>query len=432
VGFLTVVTLAYIRRSPARADKEPSEKEVAMRRIPLVASLALFLAGSVAAALAAEPIKVGISIAQSPPGSVVQGTQVKDGLEIVKDMVNAKGGVLGRKIELVYEDNQGIPEKGRAASEKLITSDHVVAITGGHQSSVCLAEIEVAHRYHVPYVNTNCWSDDIRLKGYPEVFNPGNYNSRVSMAMAETIAAMKLKSVVAFAENTDYGIGQAKLLDKFIKEKSPGTKYRYETLDRASKDFTPAVLALRANPPEMVVNIMLPPAAYILMNQLYEQGVAPSPKTWSYDGAGLADYPDFWQNVKEAGKDMICFALYHPKMKAPPLGKEVAEEYTKRTKNEPNRLIFQAADSLLLIVDAIKQAKSTDPKAIEKALRTMKFSGTRGTFSFNEKKGNTYQQWVEIPYVNYQLTAVNQPISQSNIIQGPGQPLDVNKLPRPN
>jgi branched-chain amino acid transport system substrate-binding protein len=395
-----------------------------MRRILLLASLAI----AAGAAAAADPIAIGISIAQSPPGSVVQGTQVKDGLEIVKDIVNAKGGVLGRPIKLIYEDNQGVPEKGRAATEKLINKDKVVAITGGHQSSVCLAEIEVAHRYGVPYVNTNCWSDDIRIKGYPEVFNPGNYNSRVSMAMAETIAAMKLKSVVAFAENTDYGIGQAKLLDKFIKEKAPGTKYKYETLDRASKDFTPAVLALRANPPDMVINIMLPPAAYILMNQLAEQGVAPTAKTWSYDGAGLADYPDFWQNVKEAGKGMICFALYHPKMDIPPLGKQVAAEYTKRTKGEPNRLIFQAADSLLLIVDAIKDAKSTDPKAIEKALRAIKFSGTRGTFSFGDKPGNTFQQWVDIPYVNYQLTAVNQPVSQSNLIQGPGQALDVNKL----
>jgi branched-chain amino acid transport system substrate-binding protein len=398
-----------------------------MRTVPFIATLAI-AAGT---AFAADPVPIGISIAQSPPGSVVQGTQVKDGLEIVKDMVNAQGGVLGRPIRLIYEDNQGIPEKGRAASEKLITKDKVVAITGGHQSSVCLAEVEVAHRYGVPYVNTNCWSDDVRKKGYPEVFNPGNYNTRVSMAMAETIAALHLKSVVAFAENTDYGIGQAKLLDQFIKEKSPGTKYKYETLDRASKDFTPAVLALRADPPDMVINIMLPPAAYILMNQLYEQGVAPSPKTWSYDGAGLADYPDFWQNVKEAGKDMICFGLYHPKMDAPPLGRQVAAEYTKRTKAEPNRLIFQAADSLLLIVDAIKEAKSTDPKAIEKALSSMKFTGVRGTFQFSEKPGYTYQQWVDIPYVNYQLTAVNQPVSQSNLIQGPGQPLDVKKLQKP-
>jgi branched-chain amino acid transport system substrate-binding protein len=399
-----------------------------MKRTSLLALLSAFIA---APALAQEPIAIGISIAQSPPGSVVQGTQVKDGIEIVKDMVNARGGVLGRPIRLVYEDNQGIPEKGRAATEKLITKDKVVAIAGGHQSSVCLAEIEVAHRYEVPYVNTNCWSDDVRKKGYAEVFNPANYNTRVSMAMAETIAAMGVKRIVAFAENTDYGIGQAKLLAEFIKQKAPQAQYKYETLDRAGKDFTPAVLALRADPPDMVINVMLPPAAYILMNQLYEQGVAPSAKTWSYDGAGLADYPDFWQNVKDAGKYMVSFGLYHPAMNIPPIGKDVSAEYTKRTKAEPNRLIFQAADSLLLIVEAIKQSKSTDPKVVRSTLQNIKFSGVRGPFQFAKEPGITYQQWADIPYVNYQLTDVNQPVSKSNLIQGPGQALSVNKLQKP-
>ena len=399
-----------------------------MKRLSLFAWIAAAIA---APALAQEPIAIGVSIAQSPPGSVVQGTQVKDGVEIVKDMINAKGGVLGRPIKLVYEDNQGVPEKGRAATEKLITSDKVVAVTGGHQSSVCLAEIEVAHRYQVPYVNTNCWSDDVRKKGYAEVFNPSNYNTRVSTAMAETIAALGVKRVVAFAENTDYGIGQAKLMAELIKQKAPNVQFKYETLDRAGKDFTPAVVALRADPPDMVVNIMLPPAAYILMNQLYEQGVAPSAKTWSYDGAGIADYPDFWQNVKDAGKYMVFFGLYHPQMDVPPIGKEVAAEYTKRTRNEPNRLIFQAADSLLLIVDAIKQAKSADPKAITAALQSIKFSGVRGPLEFSKEPGYKYQQWVDIPYVNYQLTEVNQPVSKSNLIQGPGQQLSVGKLQRP-
>lgn len=399
-----------------------------MKRLAFAAALAASLAGGAAAQ---EPIAIGVSIAQSPPGSVVQGTQVKDGMEIMKDIINARGGVLGRQVKLVYEDDQGVPEKGRAAAEKLISSDKVVAVTGGHQSSVCLAAIEVAHRYQVPYVNTNCWSDDVRKKGYAEVFNPSNYNTRVSMAMAETIAAMKVKRVVAFAENTDYGIGQAKLLAEFVKQKSPQTQFKYETLDRAGKDFTPAVLALRASPPDMVINVMLPPAAYILMNQLYEQGVAPSAKTWLYDGAGIADYPDFWQNVKDAGKYMVSFGLYHPAMPMPAVGKQVAQEYTKRTKGEPNRLIFQAADSLLLITEAIKQAKSTDPKAITQALQTIKYSGVRGPLQFSKEPGYTFQQWVEVPYVNYQLTDVNQPVSKSNLIQGPGQPLAINKLQKP-
>ena len=399
-----------------------------MKRIALLAWVAAAFA---VPATAQEPIAIGVSIAQSPPGSVVQGIQVRDGMEIVKDMINAKGGVLGRPIKLIYEDNQGVPEKGRAATEKLITNDKVVAVTGGHQSSVCLAEIEVAHRYQVPYINTNCWSDDVRKKGYAEVFNPSNYNTRVSTAMAETIAALGVKRVVAFAENTDYGIGQAKLMAELIKAKAPNVQFKYETLDRAGKDFTPAVVALRADPPDMVVNIMLPPAAYILMNQLYEQGVAPSAKTWSYDGAGIADYPDFWQNVKDAGKFMLSFGLYHPQMNVPQIGKDVAAEYTKRTKAEPNRLIFQSADSLLLIVDAIRQAKSTDPKAITAALQSIKFSGVRGPLEFSKEPGYKFQQWVDIPYVNYQLTEVNQPVSKSNLIQGPGQQLSVGKLQKP-
>ncbi|MFL5389540.1 MAG: ABC transporter substrate-binding protein [Myxococcales bacterium] len=390
--------------------------------------LALAVVACATAVSAAEPINVGVPIAQSPPGSVVQGVQVKDGLEIVKDMVNKQGGVLGRPIALVYEDDQGIPEKGRAAVEKLITRDKVVAIVGPHQSSNCLAEIEVAKRYDIPYVNTNCWSDDVRKKGYKQVFNPNNYNSRVAFAMAETLAGLGVKRVVAFCENTDYGIGQAKAVAEALKKKKPDVEYRYDTLDRTGKDFTPAILPLRANPPDAVLMMMLPPAAYIVMNQLYEQGVAPTDKTWLYDGAGLGDYPDFWQNVKEAGKNLIEFGLYHPDMGIPKLGKEVGDAYQKKTGHEPNRLIFQAADSLLLVVDAIKNAKSTAPDAMIKAMESMTFSGVRGTFKFSQEPGVGYQQWVDIPYVTYQFTDVGQPVSKTTLVQGPNVALAIDKL----
>jgi len=393
--------------------------------------VAAVAAGAALVASAADPIRIGISITQSPPGSVVQGTQVKDGVEIVKDMVNKAGGVLGRPIELVYEDNQGIPEKGRAATEKLITRDKVVAVTGGHQSSVCLAEIEVAKRYNIPYVNTNCWADAVRTKGYPQVFNAPIYSSRVAESIADTIVKLGLKRVVAFCENTDYGIGQAKAIAEVLKQRAPGVDYKYETLDRAGKDFTPAILPLRANPPDMVLMIMLPPPAYIVMNQLYEQGVAPSAKTWLYDSSGLADYPDFWQNVKEAGKYMLNFALYHPQMNLPKLAKEVGQTYQQRTKNEPNRLIFQAADSLLFIVDAIKQAKSTDPDALIKTMASMKFEGTRGQFTISKDPGARYQQMVNIPSVTYQITEVNQATGKTLLIEGPGMPLSTAKLLKP-
>jgi ABC-type branched-subunit amino acid transport system substrate-binding protein len=176
---------------------------------------------------------------------------------------------------------------------------------------------------------------------------------------------------------------------------------------------------------------MLPPPAYIVMNQLYEQGVAPSAKTWLFDSSGLADYPDFWQNVKEAGKYMLNFALYHPEMKLPKLANEVGQAYKQRTKNEPNRLIFQAADSLLFIVDAIKQAKSTDSAALIKAMANMKFEGTRGQFTMAKEPGAKYQQMVDIPSVTYQITEVNQATGKTLLIEGPGMPLATAKMLKP-
>lgn len=128
---------------------------------------------------------------------------------------------------------------------------------------------------------------------------------------------------------------------------------------------------------------------------------------------------------------MVSFALYHPQMAMPQLGKDFGAEYTRRTRNEPNRLIYQAGDSLLLVVEAIKQAKSTEPAAIIKALQTMKFEGVRGAFQFSKEPGYSFQQWVEIPYVTYQLTEVNQPISKSNLVQPAGQKVDLSKLKKP-
>lgn len=380
---------------------------------------------------AADPILIGVAITQSPPGSVVQGTQIKDALEIYGGIVNAKGGVLGRPIQLVFEDSQGLPEKGRSAVEKLITKDKVVAIAGSHQSSVCLSEIEVAHRYQIPYINTNCWADSVRQKGYPEVFNTSPYNSLVAKSMADTLKAMKVKRVVAFAENTDYGIGLAKGVGVALKAVAPNIEYKYETLDRNSKDFTPAILALKANPPDIVVLTMLPPGAYIALNQLYEQGVAPTAKTLIYDGAGMADYPDFWQNVKDAGKYLITIGMYHPEMNQTDLSRQIAVAYKRKTGNDPNRLIFQAVDSLVLVVESIKQAKSTDPAKMIAAMQTGKFDGARGMMTFDSHLGVTYHQWINIPYVNYQLTAVNQAVGNTTLLQGPGLPLNVSKLQYP-
>src|SRR5207247_6190818 len=82
----------------------------------------------------------------------------------------ARGGVLGRPIQVVFADTRGKPEEGTAAAERLISQEKVVAITGEFHSSVFLAEMEVAHKAGIPIIAVDVWALKITAKGDQEVF----------------------------------------------------------------------------------------------------------------------------------------------------------------------------------------------------------------------------------------------------------------------
>ncbi len=370
---------------------------------------------------AAGPIVIGSVEPFSPPGSIAQGSEAVAGIKLAVEMINEKGGLLGRKVEVKFEDSMGIPEKGRAATEKLIVKEKVSLIVGGNHSSVCMAMSEVAHSYKVPFVNVNCWADAIREKGYEEWFNTSVNNSRISVGGAEFVKSLGVKRVVALAENTDFGIGLARGFQKYLKTIAPEIQCKYTVLDREAKDFTPAILELKKDPPDVVVTIMDPPAGYIIINQLYEYGVAPTSKTLLLDLDALAELPDFWDNIKQAGKYLTGIALFHPSMKLTDLGKEVRKRHRQKTGREASRVVFQGFDAIWLAAKAVEKAGSLEPDAVIKAMREIKVEGTRGTISMNLEKGPFFQQWVEVPYSIIQFTEVQQPLAKAPIVFPPEQ-----------
>ena len=96
-----------------------------------------------------------------------------------------------------------------------------------------------------------------------------------------------------------------------------------------------------------------------------------------------------------------------------------------------NRLVLQAADSLELVIQGIRAAKSTDSDKLIKAMQTMKFESIRGATNLSTQPGYSFQQWLEIPFVNYEMTAEKQPVGQTVLIQAPGQKFDSSKIIRP-
>jgi branched-chain amino acid transport system substrate-binding protein len=386
-------------------------------------------------AAAIDPIKVGVIVTPSSPGAEWHSQQRRDGLAIALKIINDAGGALGRPMELVFVDVPGAPDAAGAAVEKLTSQDKVVAVLGGDASAAALAGVEVAHRHKVPYI-AGARSQAITAKLYPEIYNPVISNSQVAAAIAEAMKALGVKRVVAFAENTDSGIELANLLAHQLNSNELGIQYSFETLDPGAKDFTSALQPHKAKAPEAIIQLMRPPAAYGLINQLQQQGLVPSGKTpsvktWLYDGAGLPEDPAFWQNAGEAARGMLVFGTTHPKMTLPDLGRKVAEAYTAKANNAPTSVVLQAADSLLMVAEAIKSGGSSEPEAITKALESLKWTGTRGKITFSTEKNDTYHQWLDAPAVTFQITAVKQPLGETTLVQAPGQPFDAARVEPP-
>jgi ABC-type branched-subunit amino acid transport system substrate-binding protein len=245
------------------------------------------------------------------------------------------------------------------------------------------------------------------------------------------IQGLGVDSVFALAENTDWGIGQAEALDELLEQTGADIDYQYELLDREARDFTPVIQGVRGENPSLVALIMLPPAAYVALNQLNEQGVLPSEDTWLFEGGGLFSYPDFWENVREAAQYGIYFDLYHTDMALSDLGAQVREEYMQRHDGTPSRLVFQAADSLLLIKEAIANAGSTDPDAMIEWLQQAEVPGTRGTITFSDEPGPLFQQWVDTPYVTYQVTELDQKLEETTLISAPDLGVQLDQLRQP-
>ena len=91
-----------------------------------------------------EPIKIGALAPLSAPGAVVGGEAMREAMLIAAEELNARGGIMGRPVELIIVDTEGLPERGTAVVERLINQDGVVGIGGGYHSSVGVAAKEVA------------------------------------------------------------------------------------------------------------------------------------------------------------------------------------------------------------------------------------------------------------------------------------------------
>src|SRR5215203_2094207 len=158
---------------------------------------------------AAAQIKIGVIQPLTGPAAA-SGNYVMNGAKIAADEINAKGGVLGQKIELVIEDNKSNPTEAAAVAEKLIGRDKVPVIMGAWGSSFTLAVMPKLMEYQVPMLVETSSSGKITTSGNPYIFRISPTSEMEAKAFATYVKPLGIKKADFLATNNDFGLGASK------------------------------------------------------------------------------------------------------------------------------------------------------------------------------------------------------------------------------
>ena len=369
-------------------------------------------------ARAADPIKVGWVGPLSPPGGYAEGALMKQAAELAAAEINAKGGVLGRPIQVVFADTRGKPEEGTAAAERLISQEKVVAITGEFHSSVFLAEMEVAHKAGIPIIAVDVWALSITAKGYPEVFRVAPNQALIASKYGDWIAAAGFKNVAFIFEKTDGGQSARDVLLPVLDKH--GVKYEAVGADPNSTEFTAQIERFKSHQPpfDFFMTAYSEAGAYPMVSQSHTLGFAPTPRTGIGNSGGPAVDPTFWKNVGEAGKYLVTEIVGLPKNAWNDKTKAFVAAYKKKYNQPPSPQAIENYDAMLVVADAIGRAKSTDGKALIAALEKTDIVLGRGryTFSTSHQPDWAYHQFMNAPVALVQFSKVGQEAEDAPIV----------------
>jgi len=335
---------------------------------------ALALAASFSA-FAADPIKIGLS-GPFTGGSSPMGVSMRDGVKLAAAEINAKGGVLGRKIELIERDDQADNPRGIQVTQELINKEGVVAAVGFINTGVSLAAQRFYQEAKIPVINNVATGSLVTKQFLPPEF-PDNYVFRTScndtiqsaMIVEEAIDHRKFTKVAILADSTNYGqLGRADL-EKALAAKGI-TPVAVEKFNIKDVDMTAQLLKSKEAGAQAILTYGIGPELAQIANGMEKLGwKVPMIGSWTLSMGNFID---------NAGKNGDGARMPETFIQEPstPKRKEFIAAYLKAY-NPPNGRIpspvsaAQGYDSMYLLAAAIQQAGSTNGVKIREALENL-------------------------------------------------------------
>lgn len=345
-----------------------------MNRRTFALSTALTLALAAAPGFAAEPIKIGVVTPLSGTYAGI-GQQVRWGLELATKEVNGAGGVLDRKIELIFEDEEANPAVATQKAEKLFQVAKVDFLTGTVNSGSTLAVGQVAERNDRLIATTVSFSDAITGdKCSPNVFRVNARAGMQSAALAEWVAQAK-KGATVFYLGPDYEMGRSTVAAFKKAAEGKGSKTTGEVfapLD--SKDYSQYFGQIRAGRPAVLYTSVAGNDTVRLFTQMAEYGLLKNMQVVGASGTVTS------QNIGAIGKAADGYVTgvgYSPLIDSSE-NKKFVETFRAANKVDPD---LYGADSYGLIYfykAAVEKAKSTETAKVRDAMRGLEWVTPQG------------------------------------------------------
>jgi branched-chain amino acid transport system substrate-binding protein len=327
-----------------------------------------------ASAIAADPIKIGVVTPLSGTYTPI-GQQVRWGLELATREVNAAGGIMGRQIELIFEDEEANPSVAVQKAEKLFEVQKVDLLTGTFNSGSTLAVGQTAERAGKLIATTVSFADSITTdKCSPNVFRVNARAGQQSAALAAWVAKQKPKAKVFFL-GPDYEMGRSTVATFKRTVEGLGAESVGEVfapLD--SKDYTQFFGQLRQAKPEVLYTSVAGNDTVRLMTQMQDFGLAKNVLVVGASGTVTS------QNIAAIGAAAEGFGTgvgYSTQIDNAE-NKKFVEVFKAANKADPD---LYGADSYGLIYfykAAVEKAKSTETDKVREAMRGLEWITPQG------------------------------------------------------
>jgi branched-chain amino acid transport system substrate-binding protein len=328
--------------------------------------------------IAADTIKLGVAGPHS--GDLASyGIPTVKAAELVVKKINAKGGVMGKKVELLVEDDVCKPEIATNTATKLVSEKADVVL--GH---ICSGATKAA---------LGIYKDSKTLAMSPSATNPaltqsGDYpnfyrtiasdDAQAQLEVDFALNVLKVKNIAVLHDKGDYGKGLAEFAKAFLEEDKRAKVVLYEGVTPGAVDYSAVVQKIKQSGAEAVIFGGYHPEASKIVTQMRKKKM----KTLFISDDGVKD--DTF--IKVAGKYAEGVYATGPKdLSSNKMYQEAIEEHRKAYGEDPGAFFPQAYSATLALLNAIDKAGSTDYDALRKALQTHSVETPVGNIKFDER-----------------------------------------------